>query len=378
MNLINGFSDGLIDGQVSSWLYFIRDRRWSRRQKHELLSKYGNPMSLYELPNQKLQALIVKPKKRKQYKVNAIDVERDQHWLASAGNRSLVTIDSDLFPSRLKCIADPPLALFVEGDVALLSEPQVAIVGSRRPTPVGAKMAQSLAAQLSSLGVIVTSGMALGVDGVSHVGALNQGNPTVAVMGCGLDVIYPARHRGLFDRIRDCGVCVSEYPTQMRPTKYTFPERNRIVSGMSLGVIIVEAAAKSGTLITARFAAEQNREVMVLPGSAVSSQYVGSHLLIRDGAVLVTCVEDVLNALRLELSSAARHERLEDFKGEEKDLVSSDEASLLALIGADSVSADELISSCRLTPAQVSSMLLILELDGRIALSDDGGYINLT
>jgi len=258
----------------------------------------------------------------------------------------------------------------------------VAIVGSRRPTPIGAKVAKELANDLSRSGLTITSGMALGVDGLSHQGALDNAGSTIAVLGCGLDVVYPARHRGMYINIKQHGLLVSEYPPRTRPAKYTFPERNRIVSGLSLGVIIIEAAFKSGTLITARLAIEQNKEVMVLPGSALSQQYEGSHCLLRDGATLVSCAADVLYAISHALDEYVvvgvepKTNGKEDQK--QRSPLDENEALILGLIGAQSTSMDEIIVQSQLTAAQVSSMLLKLELYGRVGLAGDGGYVNLS
>ncbi|MCL4163056.1 UNVERIFIED_CONTAM: hypothetical protein GTU68_005066, partial [Idotea baltica] len=179
----------------------------------------------------------------------------------------------------LSQISDPPVCLFASGNLPLLLEPKISIVGSRRPTPAGVNMCQSIAKDLAYLGLIVTSGMALGVDAISHKSALQVNEPTIAVMGCGLDIISPARHRALFNSIVRKGLVLSEYPIAYPASKYTFPKRNRIVSGLSYGVVIIEAADKSGTLITARLAMEQNREVFVVPGSPLNPQYIGSHRL---------------------------------------------------------------------------------------------------
>ena len=247
---------------------------------------------------------------------------------------------------------------------------------------MGSKIANQLAVELSDLGVVITSGMALGIDGLAHQGALDSGNATVAVMGCGLDIVYPARNKMLFEKIQNQGVLVSEYPAGTKPSRYSFPERNRIVSGLSMGAIIVEAAEKSGTLITARLAMEQNRDVMVLPGSALSHQYRGSHQLIKNGAALIASTEDVLFVLRDQLERASLRVGGCDDVGAVKSNKSIDfsceEQRLMSLMGAESVSVETLIIESGLTPANVSSMLLVLELEGKVAMSDDGGYISIS
>ena len=383
--------------EITSWLRLIRDRRWSRRQKHQLLKAFQTPNNIYQASCDDYAGVITGKKQKGVFDAVQFDenvLQQDYSWLEREG-AACITYNSPLYPEQLRQIADPPLALFVLGNVSLLHEPQIAIVGSRRPTPIGSKLARQLAKDLSELGIVITSGLALGVDGLSHMGALDKSNPTIAVMGCGLDTVYPARHRELFDRVRQHGLLVSEYPVGVKPSKYTFPERNRIVSGLSIGVLIIEAAIRSGTMITARLAVEQNRELMVLPGSALSSQYEGSHSLLRDGAALVANSKDILFAIKNQLSLYDLKNDNENVKEREEiegRVLSSDESldvtrdkvgqgiesdSLLGFIGAEPVSVEELIMSSGLTPAKVSSMLLMLELEGRVAISDDGGYSNI-
>lgn len=373
--------------ELLSWLRLIRDRRWSRRQKHELLDFYKSPCVIYSSSLIDLKKVVTGRMKAgfASFDVCSLDefIETDLKWLQS-NDASLIVSSSDRYPEQLKQIEDAPIALFALGNVSLLRDPQVAIVGSRRPTPIGVKLARQISAGLSELGVVITSGMALGIDGLAHEGALDQLNPTIAVMGCGLDVVYPARHKKMHQRIKECGLLISEYPPDMKPSKYTFPERNRIVSGLSMGVLIVEAAMRSGTLITARLAMEQNRDVMVLPGSAVSAQYQGSHRLIASGAALVTCVEDVVFILKDQLERFSNDEAASHTVKASKsteipvDIIDEEEGELIALIGAEPVSIESLIMSSRLTPAQVSAMLLSLELEGKVAMSGDGGYINIS
>jgi len=375
----------LLDGQpdLIAWLMLIRDSRWSRRQKHELIRKFEVPRFIYQSP---IASLCQSISGRVKAGLTVFSVEslmqqaiKDLSWI-EANNVSLITYDHLSYPVLLKEIGDSPLALFALGDISLLCEPQVAIVGSRRPTPIGARVARQISQELSSLGIVITSGMALGIDGLAHQGALDQGDPTIAVMGCGLDVVYPSRHRKMFEQIQTAGLLVTEYPMGVKPNRYTFPERNRIVSGLSLGTVIVEAAKKSGTLITARLAMEQNREVMVLPGSSLSHQYQGSHQLIKNGAALTTSVDDILFVLKDPLERANSNSMACDkrivSKGLVKQKVGVGESSLMSFIGAESISVETLILSSGLTPAEVSSMLLMLELEGRVAMSGDGGYIS--
>ena len=365
-----------LSNQVRAWLFFIRDRRWSLVQKRRLIDRYTNPLAIYTRPQAELCACIKGRYKNADAQVTDAILKSDEKWLALAGNH-LITINDERYPSALKEIHDPPIALFAKGDLSCLTEPIIAMVGSRRPSPVGAKLTSELAGGLARLGISIASGMALGVDGMAHQACLDAGTKTIAVMGCGLDIVYPARHRKLFAGVAGNGCVLSEYPLGSAPTKYSFPQRNRIVSGLSLGVIIVEAAERSGTLITARLAAEQNRQVMVVPGSALSAQYLGSNRLLKEGAALVCGIDDVL----FELSNAlgATFQDSLSVMTVDSELLPSDALlhPILQHLSDQSSSVDQIIKASGLTAAEVSSMLLILEVDGVIAATDDGGYVRL-
>lgn len=202
------------------------------------------------------------------------------------------------YPAALQTIADPPIVLWTTGDSATFSPDTVAIVGSRRATPAGLDVARRLASDLAASGLVIVSGMARGVDAAAHRGAIEAGGRTVAVLGCGVDVVYPPEHASLAARIRESGVVVSELPPGMPPFAHHFPLRNRIISGLARAVVVIEASDKSGSLITARAALDQNRDVLAVPGSVASGRSRGCHALIKDGARLVETVEDVLQELR--------------------------------------------------------------------------------
>jgi DNA processing protein len=201
------------------------------------------------------------------------------------------------YPPLLREIADPPIVLWRAGSRRALDMPAVAIVGSRRATPAGLAVARRLAAGLADAGLVIVSGLALGIDGAAHEGALSAGGTTVAVLGCGADVVYPRAHRDLMARVRGSGAVFSEFPPGMPPRAHYFPLRNRIISGLCRAVIVAEASMRSGSLITARMALEQGRDVLAVPGSVASGQFSGCHALIKDGAPLVETVEDVLRTL---------------------------------------------------------------------------------
>ena len=358
-----------------AWLQLIRDRRWTLGQKRQLLAQLQDVKTLFDTPADHLAGLIAAKPKAKVDAVKRVDIETDQRWLERPGH-DLITLFDARYPALLREIHDPPIAVFVKGNLSVLQEPKVAMVGSRRPTPVGTRLCNTLSGGLAELGVVVTSGMALGIDGAAHQAALDAQANTIAVMACGLDEVYPARHRTMFKQIADQGCLLSEYPLGVAPTKYSFPQRNRIVSGLSLGVIIIEAAQRSGTLITARLAMEQNRQVMVVPGSALSSQYKGSHNLIQQGAAIVTGVEDILHVLAVPLQFALNVYQLGSPTAHNTSCDQCSDNELLQHISYDSTSMDEIIQASGLTSAEVSAMLLALEVNGAVAAADDGGFLS--
>jgi len=305
-------------------------------------------------------------------RVRVADIEKDLRWLQDE-NHHLICLGDAYYPTLLTQIADPPIAFFGVGDLGLLADPKIAVVGSRRPTPAGANLTSKISRELARLGIVITSGMALGVDGISHTSALDVDGSTIAIMGCGLDIVSPARHQRLFERIASRGLLISEYPLSYPASRFTFPQRNRIVSGLSYGVVIVEAAERSGTLITARLAMEQDREVLVVPGSPLNPQYAGSHRLIRQGAVLTSGVADILQALAAPLQSALA----DKLPASSNKQGSVSNRQLLQHIDYQPTSIDQIISGSGLTASEVSSMLLILEVDGLIASSNGGGYLRV-
>ncbi len=287
-------------------------------------------------------------------------------WLAQPGNH-LIPITHPDYPERLKSLPDPPPWLYVKGERALLRRPMLAIVGSRNATPQGRRDAAAFAQALAGAGLVIVSGLALGIDTAAHEGALSGGT-SVAVVGTGLDRVYPARNRDLAHRLAARGTIVSEFPLGTPPRPGQFPRRNRIISGLSLGVLVVEAAVDSGSLITARLAAEQGREVFALPGSIHSPLSKGCHRLIREGAKLVDCVDDILEELAWQWSAplppaAPAGEPAVD--------------ALLELMGPEPVGLDTLVSLTGLTVDTLSAMLLSLELDGRIGTLPGGLYQRL-
>jgi DNA processing protein len=292
-------------------------------------------------------------------------------WLAGSADRHAVALGDPRFPASLLQTADPPLLLYVQGDPAVLQRPALAVVGSRGATPQGLANARAFAKALAGQGWCIVSGLALGIDAAAHEGALESpGGNTVAVVGTGLDRVFPARHRALAHRIAAAGALVSEYAPGVPPLREHFPERNRIIAGLSQGTLVVEAALASGSLITARQASEAGREVFAIPGSIHSPQARGCHALIRQGAKLVETSEDIVEELRgqrpLPLAAAASDEAARD---------GSD--PLLAALGHDPVTLDALLARTGESAARLSVRLLELELEGRVARLPGGLYQRL-
>lgn len=304
------------------------------------------------------------------------DVEKDLAWANQPGH-FLLTPHSRDYPERLREIVSAPPILFVQGNIDLLKKAQIAMVGSRNPTPSGEDIAYHFSKSFSNAGLVVTSGLAMGIDAACHQGALSTNGETIAVMGTGPDKIYPKRHHGLAQKILERGCIVTEFPTGVTPMAQHFPRRNRIISGLSLGVVVVEAAYASGSLVTAKYALEQNREVFAIPGSIQNPLSRGCHYLIKQGAKLVETVEDVLEELRW-----CHPERREgppeqaDSQNKEVPRVARDDSPFLKFVGFDATPTDLLIQRSGLTAEEVSSILLVLELDGRVK-SVPGGYVRI-
>ncbi|MCB1676881.1 MAG: DNA-processing protein DprA [Halioglobus sp.] len=301
--------------------------------------------------------------------MNVADSRREA--AAAAVGAQLITLADERYPPLLRTIHDPPQRLYVRGDAALLSQPQLSIVGSRRASAAGLRAASTLAAQLVAAGLHVCSGLARGIDGAAHRGALDGGGSSVAVMATGIDQVYPAAHRQLATALQGAGCLVTELPPGTPPRRQHFPRRNRIISGLSLGVLVVEAALPSGSLITAGTALEQGREVFALPWSVFHVQGAGCLHLLRDGAKMVQRVEDVLEELDPLLSLQREMTAPE---GAPAGQLAPELRPLAELVGCDAVSVDELVQASALPVAQVIASLSQLELAG-VVTRCAGGYI---
>lgn len=277
----------------------------------------------------------------------------------------IVTCVADGYPPLLAGVPDAPPFLFARGRIGLLKQPCIAIVGSRRALPSSLALARTMAAELAREGFVIVSGMARGVDGAAHEGALDAGGDTIAVLGSGLERPYPAAHRGLFTRIVTRGLAIAEYPPHVDPLPPHFPQRNRVISGVSLGVVVVEAAERSGSLGTAQQALEQGREVMVVPGPVIGGRYAGSHRLLRDGAALVESAADVFTLLGVHPPGAAPEP--------EVDAVT---AGVLEACSGDAARPEDIARRTGIELASVRALLTRLEIEGFVSQGSHG-YIRV-
>jgi DNA processing protein len=292
--------------------------------------------------------------------------------VAESVDATVLSLDDEAYPPLLRAIPDPPPLLFVRGDPQVLSQTQLAVVGSRRASPAGLRLAQVLSGALAQAGVHICSGLAAGVDGAAHRGALEGGGKSIAVMATGIDVVYPRRHHALADQVQRAGCLVTEFPPGTRPLRHHFPQRNRIISGLSLGVLVVEAALPSGSLITANTATQQGREVFALPWSMLHQGGRGCLQLIRDGAKMVLDIDDILEELGP--LYALQQGQMKGFETVQPSAIDADAFWLLKLVGFEVTRLDDLVARSARSVAEVSSELSSLELAGKVERIP-GGYI---
>jgi DNA processing protein len=347
---------------LRAWLAFLRLPGIGPATGAQLLDRYGDPAAVFAAAgtrrNEDLPAALREALSAPDWE----GADTDLAWL-DRPNCAFVHRDDARYPPRLREFAQAPLALFCIGDPALLKRPQLAVVGARHATPQGNDNAKAFAAELAGRGLVITSGLALGIDGAAHRGALEAKGLTLAVCGNGLDRVYPARHRELAHRIAESGLLVSEFPPGTPPKPENFPRRNRIISGLALGVLVVEAARESGSLITARLAAEQGREVFAIPGSIHNPMARGCHQLIRDGARLVETVDDILEEIAPQLARISAPVTAPPSAAGTDDVRSQ----LLNALGDEPVPFDALVTRSGLDAAVLNALLLELELSGDVA-----------
>lgn len=360
------------EGSALAWLRLWRTPGLGPRAFQRILERYPDPASFLEASREE-QAQLGLPQGVLEglAQVDEAGVDADLRWLEGEGHHLLRCTEPD-YPESLRRIGVPPPLLFVAGDPAVLSRPQLAVIGSRNPTPGGADNAHEFAAHLARAGLVVTSGLALGIDAAAHRGALAGEGSTVAVLGTGPDRVYPARHRKLAHEITECGVLVTELPVGIGVRREHFPRRNRIISGLALGTLVVEASPYSGSLITVQHALEQGREVFAIPGSIHNPLARGCHALIRQGAKLVDSAADILEELPA-LSIAAYEQPVDPLDGG-KGLLDHAQKRLLAALGHDPVPMDVLLQRTGLTPDTLYSKLLQLEFMGYITVCPGGRY----
>jgi len=375
------------ENSLRSWLALTHVSNLGPVRIHSLLEVFDNPSVLLAAGRSAWKEAGLSEKMIESLSAPDWDkVDADLKWLEQE-NTNILTLDDDRYPPMLKNIPDAPPVLYTLGQAEILKLPQLAIVGSRNPSHSGKDIAHDFAAYLTSMGLTVTSGMAMGIDAAAHQGALDSMNKnlaghgfTVAVTGTGLDRVYPAKHRDLAHNIAENGVLVSEYAPGTPPLPGNFPRRNRIISGLSMGVLVVEAAVQSGSLITARLAIEQGREVFAVPGSIHHALAKGCHVLIRQGAKLVETAQHILEELggfveMLNENDSITGSNKESGQSETSAVFPVDDEykEVLKCIGFEPTSVDKVVERSGLTADAVCSMLLVLELQGYVtALS--GGY----
>ena len=365
--------------ELGAWLRLTLSPGVGNETARQLLTSFGSAQAVFDQSAASLRqrgssdklvsALLAEPP------ALAALLKTTNEWLQAGSDRRVVALGDAAYPATLLNIEDPPLMLYMLGALAELAQAateiiatSLAIVGSRNPTPQGESNARQFARTFAEAGVCVVSGLALGIDGAAHDGALLGGGQTIAVVGTGLDRVYPKKHLALAHRIARQGMIISEFPLGTPPLIPNFPRRNRIISGLSLGTLVVEAALKSGSLITARLAAEQGKEVFAIPGSIHSPQSRGCHALIKQGAKLVELAQDVLEEMKLPWGGLAQGlTRPLDAPGDSGAASCSDDDPLIAALGFDAVSLDTLQARTGLDTARLQAQLLELELNGRVA-----------
>lgn len=340
----------------------------------QLLKAFGSPGNIYSANFKQLKEVVSDSIASEILQgIDPQTLAETKHWLSQPNNH-LVTLADSEYPKSLLEISDPPPFLYAKGNLALLNQPGIAIVGSRNASVQGEKNAEAFAYDLCAYGLCIVSGLALGIDGAAHRGALKANGATIAVVGTGLDIVYPAKHRDLAHQIAERGLIISEFALGVPSKPQNFPKRNRIISGLSLGCLVVEANLQSGSQITARLAAEQGREIFAIPGSIHSPVSKGCHQLIKQGAKLVDCLQDIVEELNLNTKLVS------NLKFDNKDNASDTPDQnkpgdfILNIMGHEPITLENLVALSSLTVSDVSSMLMLLELEGKVASLTGGQY----
>ena len=341
----------------------------------QLLAKFGSPDAIFSASISQLREIVdVEIARKINHGVDIETITPTLEWLKK-DNAHVVTLADSTYPQKLLEISNPPVVLYAIGNVHWLNHPSIAMVGSRSATPQGEKNAEEFAMSLCNHGLCVVSGMALGIDGAAHRGALKANGATIAVVGTGLDIVYPARHRDLAHKIAERGLIISEFPLGTPSKAQNFPRRNRLISGLSLGCLVVEANIDSGSLITARLSVEQGREVFAIPGSIHSPVSKGCHQLIKQGAKLVENTQDILEELKNMLPSNSPSGLIANLDSEGSE--PSQANTVIAYMGFDAINFETLLTMTGLTTEALSSMLMLLELENKVAVLTGGRYQRL-
>ena len=370
-------------GDIEAWLIVSQAPGVGNAKFYQLLKHFGSPEAILGAPSNELRVARVGDKARHFLRNPASDkITPNLNW-AKALNHTIRTIDCPEYPEALKETKYPPPVIYIKGNEKLLKEPQIAIVGSRQPTPGGRVNAKKFSCEIVKAGLLVNSGMALGIDTVAHDTALENHGTTVAVIATGPDKIYPAKNKPLAERIAEQGVLISEFPVGTEPIPANFPRRNRLISALSFGVVVIEAGIQSGALITARLAAEQGKDVFAVPGSIQNPKAQGCHHLIQQGAKLVQKTEDILLELQPQLERCLRKKEDGKTQGKESDKPEQNQAGLsdmhieiLETMGYDPVDIDTLAMRCRLPAQTVSVALLTLEIENYVG-EENGIYTRI-
>jgi len=349
------------------WVWISSMIKVNPRQKYELVQYFEDPYNLWNVRKEELEKIPF---------INNVMIEQLMDSKIRSGIDKLmniihkekiqvVTINDPCYPEHLKNTFDPPVVIYVKGNIEK-NETAMAIVGSRRATPYGNNTARAISHNLSKFGITIISGMALGIDSQAHIGALEAGGRTIAVLGCGLDIVYPKENKRLMESIIEHGAVISEYVPGTAPMPFNFPARNRLISGMSKGVIVIEASEKSGSLITANYALEQGREVFAVPGNISSKLSAGTNMLIKEGAKVVTCIYDILEELDINFNYG--NFDVIEYKNEKRNNLLNDadenERKIIECLGTGVKHIDALSEICGIDIKKLNSIIVLMELKG--------------
>ncbi|MBC3796511.1 DNA-processing protein DprA [Acetobacterium tundrae] len=348
------------------WLWFLGLEKITAKQKKIMLERFGSPQNIFSINRELLEKTNIFKKENLDYLERSKSLEKARHsmnYMEDQGIR-MITREDPLFPEMLKNIYMPPAGLFVKGDVTLLnSSIKIGIVGSRNPTVLGKRYAKAFAQSLAAVGITIVSGLAAGIDGQSHWGSIDELGRTIGVLGTGIDICYPLSNQKLFDRMSNEALIITEFNLGEKPLPYHFPQRNRIISGLSQGVLVIEARKKSGSLITVNHALEQGKNVYVIPGDISASQWAGGNQLLKEGAKLVTDPKDILEDYVIVNNHSELKTAKKMMASKEKIMINIEEQTLYNLIRKGYTTIDELIIYSELPVNTVNGLLTMMEIE---------------